>query len=78
MKFYSWSPEFGFMKHKTEEEAMKRAEYLIAEWRESEDDWTSLTAEVCWGEIKQQAFEKERMPNEESDGFRNFILIDVD
>ncbi len=58
-KFFSYDPDTGINTHETEAEAKAEAENIIQEYRENADEgWSEEVSGVCWGEIKQKAFEE--------------------
>lgn len=55
-KYFSYCPESGFDTFKTEELAKKAADEAIDWFRDnSNEGWDEVVANVCWGEIKQDA-----------------------
>lgn len=54
-RWFSYDPEDGFETHATEADARKRAMESID--YAHEDGWGEHVTGICWGEIKEEAFE---------------------
>ena len=59
-KFFSYDPDDGFELHATADEAKERAQGAIDLYREeASDGWPEEVDGVCWGEVRQQATERD-------------------
>ncbi|WP_052235234.1 hypothetical protein [Pectobacterium brasiliense] len=69
-KFFMYSDETGFEKHKTKDEAIKSAQEMIDVCREDADDgWPEETDTICWGVIIQMAEETDFQKPSKDNGF---------
>jgi len=69
--YFSHDPEDGFELHDTEAEARKRADAIMESCSDyaADDGWPDNMGEVCWGEVRQVAYETRRWEAEEGSGF---------
>ena len=59
-KFFSYDPDDGFEFHDTEDAAKDRAQAAIDLYREdASEGWAEEVDRVCWGEVRQQAKERD-------------------